>query len=316
MDLIDRYISAVAQQLPTTRRDDRGRELKANILDRLENFAEEHGRPITPADESAILRELGHPRQVAAGYKRPQQLVNPAWFPFYTQCLAYGLAIVVLVQMLGIGVILVAGGKASIGGLISGLIHGSLLMFASVTCVFYLLSNLPATANLSPYCGWKPEQLPPVKQSWQRISLCDSTLEFAGNLFFLLALQYPLWVSSETLASAHVTMGPGLQTWVLPLSIAAAVALIINLWNFRQDYWTSAKLKLSVVLRLVAAALCFAIAFTPDKLVLSGNADTAANLAIITHIGLYIFIGAACISLFEAGRSAYRLYLLSQIRTA
>jgi hypothetical protein len=313
MNLIDRYVSAVAQQLPPSRRDDIARELKANILDRLESFADEHGRPSTPADESAILRELGHPRQAAAGYLPPQQLVSPNWFPFYTQCLAYGLAIVVLVQLLGVGVTLIGGGKASFGGLIGGLIHGSLIMFASVTGVFYLLTNLPATANLSPYCGWKPEQLPPVKQPWQRISLCDSTSEFAGNLFLLLALQYPLWVSSETIANSPVAIGPGLQTWVLPLSIAAAVALAINLWNFRQDYWTPAKLKLSVVLRLIAAALCFAIALTPDKLVLVGNADTAANLAIITRIGLYVFVGAACISLFEAGRSAYRLYLLRQI---
>ena len=58
MNLIDRYISAVAQQLPTSRRDDIARELKANILDRLEGFAEEHGRPTTPADESAILRHV------------------------------------------------------------------------------------------------------------------------------------------------------------------------------------------------------------------------------------------------------------------
>ena len=35
MKLIDRYISAVAQQLPASRRDDITRELKANIIDRL-----------------------------------------------------------------------------------------------------------------------------------------------------------------------------------------------------------------------------------------------------------------------------------------
>ncbi len=39
MNLIDRYISAVAQQLPAGRRDDITRELKANILDRLESLA-------------------------------------------------------------------------------------------------------------------------------------------------------------------------------------------------------------------------------------------------------------------------------------
>lgn len=314
MSLIDRYISAVAQQLPASRRDDIARELKANILDRLESFAEEHGRHTTPADESAILRELGHPRQVAASYLPPRQLVSPAWFPFYTQCLIYGLAIVMLIQLLGFGVSLLSGGKASIGGLVGGAIHGALIMFACVTGAFYALSNLPDTAHITPYCGWQPEQLPPVRQPWQRISILDSVSEFAGNLFFLLALQYPLWIGAQTLAALPVAFGPGLQAWILPLSLATGIALMINVWNLRNDYWTPAKLKLSIVLRLLAGALCVAIAQTPDKLMLIGKAQTAANEAAINHVGLWIFVGAACISLFEAGRSAYRLYLLGQIK--
>lgn len=313
MNLIDRYISAVAQQLPASRRDDIARELKANILDRLESFAEEHGRPTTPADESAILRELGHPRQVAAGYLPPRQLVSPAWFPFYTQCLSYGLAIVTLIQLLGFGVSLLSGGSFNIGGLLGGVIHAALIMFACVTGVFYALSNLPETAHITPYCGWNPEQLPPVKQPWQRINLFDSVMEFAGNLFLLLILQYSLWMNSETLANLPVTPGAGLQAWILPLSAATAIALIINLWNLRHDYWTPTKLTLSIVLRLLACVLCISIAHTPDKLVLTAKAQTVINVGMANQIALWIFAGAACISLFEAGRSAYRLYLLSRM---
>lgn len=316
MNLIDRYISAVAQQLPASRRDDIARELKANILDRLESFAEEHGRPTTPADESAILRELGHPRQVAAGYLPPRQLVSPAWFPFYTQCLSYGLAIVMLIQLLGFGVSLLSGGGFNVSGLLGGAIHAALIMFACVTGVFYALSNLPETTHITPYCGWKPEQLPPVKQPWQRINLFDSVMEFAGNLFLLLILQYSLWMSSETLANLPVTPGAGLQAWMLPLSAATAIALIINLWNLRHDYWTPAKLKLSIVLRLLACVLCISIAHTPNKLVLTAKAQTFVNVGMANQIALWIFAGAACISLFEAGRSAYRWYLLHQIKEA
>lgn len=310
MKLIDRYISAVAQQLPASRRDDITRELKANILDRLESFAEEHGRPTTPADESAILRELGHPRQVAAAYLPQRQLVSPNWFPIYTQCLSYGSAIVVLVQLLAIGAALLGGGNASVGSLLGGVIHGLLTMFACVTGVFFVLSNLPTTAHITPYCRWQPEQLPPVKQPWQRISMFDSVSEFAGNFFFLLLLQYPLWVKSETLASLPIAIGPGLQTWIIPLSVATAIALVINLLNLRHNYWTPTKLKLSIFLRLLAGVLCVAIVLTPDKLIQIGNTQV---FTIANHTILYVFIFAAGVSLFEAGRSVYRLNLLTKI---
>ena len=313
MKLIDRYISAVAQQLPASRRDDITRELKANILDRLESFAEEHGRPTTPADESAILRELGHPRQVAAAYLPQRQLVSPHWFPIYTQCLSYTSAIVILVQLLSIGAALLGGSNISVGGLLGGIIHGLLTMFACITGIFFVLSNLRATAHITPYCGWQPEQLPPVKQSWQRISMFDSVSEFAGNLFFLLVLQYPLWVKTETLGSLPIAIGPGLQTWIIPLSVATAIALVINVLNLRHDYWTPTKLQLSIFLRVLAGALCVAIILTPDKLIQLGSAQA---FSIANHTIPYVFVFAAGVSFFEAGRSIYRLNLLNKITEA
>lgn len=46
MKLIDRYMSAVAFHLPESRRDEITRELRASILDKLENLAEQQGREI------------------------------------------------------------------------------------------------------------------------------------------------------------------------------------------------------------------------------------------------------------------------------
>lgn len=316
MSLIDRYISAVAQQLPANRRDDITRELKANILDRMEHFAEQHGRPLTAADESALLRELGHPRQVAASFLPPRQLVSPVWFPFFTQCLLYGLIIVGGVQILAASVSLLGGGKLSIGGIIGGWIHGSLIMFACVTGVFCALSNLPETANFSPYCRWRPEELPPVRQPWQRISLFDSFMEFIGNTFFLVAMQYFMWIENAAVPAAPLTVGPGLKSWLMTLSAAAAIAILINIWNLRHAYWTHAKLSLSIVLRVILGVIFILIAQTPDKLTVIGSSQMANHIGILNTLGFYICIGAVGVNLFEASRSAYRLYLLGQIKEA
>ena len=63
MDLIDRYLKAVAAQLPAEERDDIVAELRDLILSRFEAREEELGRPLTEAEQLEILREVGHPLQ-------------------------------------------------------------------------------------------------------------------------------------------------------------------------------------------------------------------------------------------------------------
>ena len=90
MKLIDRYMSAVSFYLPARRRDEITRELRANILDKLENLAEQRGWAVTEQDVSAVLKELGHPQQIANSFLPAQQLVTAELFPFYRQVLGYG----------------------------------------------------------------------------------------------------------------------------------------------------------------------------------------------------------------------------------
>lgn len=312
MNLIDRYISAVAQQLPASRRDDITRELRANILDRLENLAEEQGRATTAADESAVLRELGHPQQIAASFLPPQTLVNATWFPIFKQCLFYGLFLVFIVQMIGFSVVMISSGDVRIAGVIGNFIHAALLMFAVVTGVFYTLSNLPTTAKISPYCNWKPEQLPPVQHPWQRIKLEDTVNEFASNLFFLLALLYSLWASTETLAKLPVSISPALQVWILPLSIWAVFAVGFSLWNLRHNYWTQAKLWLSIIQNLIGCALAIGLARVDILLI---NRSLPAPIA--THINdilHWVLMITAAVFLYWVARSAYWLNLMKNAR--
>ena len=312
MNLVDRYLSAVAQQLPAARRDDIVRELKANILDRLEALAEEQGRATTAADEASVLAELGHPQQVAAGFQPPRTLVNAEWFPFYTKSLAYGLVVIFVAQLIGFSISLVSSGHLHLWGLAGGLIQRTLIMFASVTGVFYLLSNFPATASISPYCKWKPEDLPPVRHSWQRINLCDSAGEFANNLFFLLVLQYPLWLSADILAKLPVGIGPGLAPWIMPITVWTLGAIVFNLWNLRFGYWTYGKLWFSVALNLTGSLLALGVLLSSADLV---RVDHPLPTFIADHLqhmarwGVTVSLG---IYLFWVARSLYRLRLIKR----
>jgi hypothetical protein len=84
MDMIDRYLNAVAAQLPQDQRADIVAELRDLILSRFEAKEEELGRALTEDEQEAILREIGHPLVVAARYRKgPDSLVGPELFPYW-----------------------------------------------------------------------------------------------------------------------------------------------------------------------------------------------------------------------------------------
>lgn len=82
MDLVKRYIAAVQRELPDTKRDEIGRELKANIMDQLDALAEKQGA-LTDADIAEVLKRMGRPRTVAQQFAPPQPLISLEYMPLY-----------------------------------------------------------------------------------------------------------------------------------------------------------------------------------------------------------------------------------------
>ncbi len=124
MDMIDRYLNAVAAQLPQDERADIVAELRDLILSRFEAKEEELGRPLTEDEQEAILREIGHPLVVAARYRKgPDSLVGPELFPYWLFAVKAGLLLVAAVQVL-VMVIHLVSGPADAGQAVSQAIHG------------------------------------------------------------------------------------------------------------------------------------------------------------------------------------------------
>ena len=110
MDMIDRYLNAVAAQLPQDERADIVAELRDLILSRFEAKEEELGRSLTEDEQEAILREIGHPLVVAARYRKgPDSLVGPALFPYWLFGVKAGLLVLLAVQAIGLFVHLISG---------------------------------------------------------------------------------------------------------------------------------------------------------------------------------------------------------------
>lgn len=124
MDMVERYLEAVAAQLSADEREDIVAELRDLILSRIEAREEELGRALTDDEREAILREIGHPLVVAARYRKgPDSLIGPELFPYWLYGVKAGLLVLLAVHAILLFVTLI-GGPRDGGQAISQAFHG------------------------------------------------------------------------------------------------------------------------------------------------------------------------------------------------
>jgi hypothetical protein len=113
-NLTDRYVDATLRRLPSDKRPDIEKELRASIADAVDARVEA-GTALAEA-EVAVLTELGDPARLAAGYaERPLHLIGPELFLDYTRLLRTLLVTIVPIVAAVVGLVQ-AVGEARSGG--------------------------------------------------------------------------------------------------------------------------------------------------------------------------------------------------------
>lgn len=315
IDMIDRYLNAVAQALPESRREDITRELRANILDQLEAIGAEQGGEPRAAELASVLRALGHPQQVAASFMPSQQLVTADLFPLYKQALHYGLILVLVLGSIQFGIGFLNSGHLDFISLVHGVVVKALITFAVITGVFYLFSNPPGGKPLfSPYQCWSPEKLPPVSRPWQRISSFEQGVDFASDVFFLLLLNYSLWLPSMQASRLAAIFADPVREWIPLLSAVMIVSLLFGLWNMVYRYWTIPKLVIDALINLIAAVLLLKVSRLEQILVDSHN-PLVERVEMLEQANHMISVGVFWVGLWlllMTGWSLYRAWQLSR----
>lgn len=147
MDLIDKYITAVGDQLPAKGRADIEAELRSTLQDMLDDRSAATGQPINDEMIKAVLKEYGAPAKVAATYQgAPRSLIGPRFYPMFELVLRIVLAVVVGANLLNLALGMVSTpsgpefGAAlwqfflqTVGGLVSA--------FGNVVLVFAILER-------------------------------------------------------------------------------------------------------------------------------------------------------------------------------
>lgn len=165
MDLIDRYLVAVRRHLPRPLQADIVEELSDSLRSEAEESEQQLGHPLTPEDQSALLKKHGHPWLVASRYLPQQYLVGPALYPYYRQALVIVLFWVVLPISLGLGAIAAIYSQESArvwGKVLGAAWTGGIYSIGIVTIVFTVLES--QRVRITTLDKWDPSWLPEPHQ--------------------------------------------------------------------------------------------------------------------------------------------------------
>lgn len=202
MNLIDRYINQVGENLPEKDREDIKAEIRSIIEDTLENRCQSENRPVDEAITVEVLRGFGSPQKMASAYLAPRYLIGPCLFPTFLMVIKIVLGIIgiVVVVTTSVGVFQQAHTiEQAITLIIDGLVKGvssALSVLGNVVFIFALIEWGMSRANEDRERNeiWDPRTLENKDDDgrvkpWERVP--DIVFTLAALLVFNF---YPQWI--------------------------------------------------------------------------------------------------------------------------
>jgi hypothetical protein len=165
MNLIDKYIEQVGDNLPRKDRDDIQKEIRSILEDTLENRSHTENRPVDEAMTVDVLKEFGTPKKVAASYLPERYLIGPRLYPTFIMILKIVLGIVALVGIVTTSVALfqqpftIESGIEYIVKKMVELFGSMLAVFGNVVFVFAIVEWALSKAKSENEDAWDPNSL-------------------------------------------------------------------------------------------------------------------------------------------------------------
>ncbi|MHA7967655.1 HAAS signaling domain-containing protein [Paenibacillus sp. CAU 1782] len=203
MELIDRYIFSVTQQLPEKQRADIKRELNSLIADMLEERSQ---GAVSKGDVESVLLELGHPDALASKYRgQKRYFIGPALFGPYLDTLK----VVFISLAIAMTTVLFLDAFASPSDPVDKIINylGSLYSAGSqgflwVTLIFAWLQyrqSKNAIGDGENHAEWKPSALPQIPHAKAQIKMREPIINIFLTILFMSLCLYAIdWIGVWT----------------------------------------------------------------------------------------------------------------------
>ncbi len=275
LDLMERYVYRIGEQLPRAQRDDVKAELRSLLSEQLEERTAAGESPDAAA--VSLITAFGRPQAVAARYSPAKQyLIGPRLYPYFLITAQFAFYFVagfflfwtlfgVMTGSTRLPEFMRPDSLLAWGGELLRLLAVNL---ALLVCVFALLERLIGTLpepQEQPK-QWDPRELPPVPTDANGEKVSEPGL--IGKIYAVAALAvllnfYPQWFGiliftrNEMHAIPYPALGIYLPVYLLNVWWAGSIAL--NVWLLIQRHWTRETRWLQLVLNVFGAVILFMV---------------------------------------------------------
>jgi hypothetical protein len=197
MEIIERYIFAVTQRLPEKERVEVNKELHDVIEDMLTERTQEN--QASQADVEGVLRELGHPKDLAVQYRDHERyLISPLMFERYMTALKVVLlAVVAAMTVLFVIDTITSTASAGFEHLLSyfvSLFSVGAICFVWITLIFawidYRQKGNSGIEDRLKNKSWTPSSLPPIPDRNEKRKMSEPVTGILLTVLFTVICVY------------------------------------------------------------------------------------------------------------------------------
>ena len=238
MEIIKKYIYAIQRRLPASSKEDIAKEINSLIFDELEG---KYGKKDEYSSEEieSVIKEMGHPSQVAARYRGDKQLlIGPELFPIYKMVLAItigatslGLVISFIVRVINSAITQSATLSLFINNFLemaSSLFSVILSMVGIMTIVFAIIQHYGKfdSEDINMYNDWKPKDLPDLPEENDRVKIWEPIVAM-----FFIALGFVILNYYVAQGNLPIVINEGSNITILPIFSVEGLKQYLPLWN-------------------------------------------------------------------------------------
>jgi hypothetical protein len=277
MDLLDRYLNAVAKGLPEAQREDIIRELSEDIRSEMEDKEAELRRPLAEAEQQAILKRRGNPAFLAARFRQDHrsvafgpQLIGPVLFPFYIKVLSFNLGLTFIIIGAIFLTLVASGQNITFDAIFSSVLLQLLIQLSAVTLIFSLLqrhlNKYPDSWNLrgmgdGVHLDLKfPSDIKLAKQTDGQVSRFESVSIIVASAVALVWLsevrRHPFLIFGP--AAYFLQLAPIWTRVYGPIVFLTSLGVVQAVIHLFRPRWTRLRTLVSLVIQAASlAVLCF-----------------------------------------------------------
>ena len=310
MELVNRYLHEVKQGLPAGQQDDIIKELSANIMAELEDREAALGRPLSDAEQAAILQRHGAPLAVAGRYVMEprtlafgRQLIGPVLFPLYARVLAITMGLTLLVCVAVTLALYVSDGPISLLDAAQASLIRLGLQFGIVTLVFIVAERNAARSPDS----WMPQALRSAPKAPFRVSRLESLAQLGALVVFL------LWLLAvrDSPDPDGLRLGPVWGQLFLPLVLLTLVGMAQAGANLVRPDWVRLYRAMRVLNSGVWLLLMIFLLQAGEWVVVADPGGAEARLReLVAQANYYFFYGLLAFTIISALIAIYDVWLL------